>query len=197
MQTQQVAQQLAESIINATAVLHNPGSAAGQRAEAVQFFEQVTGGPKRLLPMLPPAHSACFTMDQAPKSSASTRVSSAPAAALQRLADCAWPSPFTACSSSKAKSMPQCMRLRCSRALAMPWRCRCLHTACFNTWWASLVGNRGGQGSQAHAVTALPHGAAFAWRRMRALACVNSGSASAPPLAHAEACVRHAGRGEA
>ena len=37
---EQVAQ-LADSIVQATAALHNPGSSQQQRSEAVQFFEQV------------------------------------------------------------------------------------------------------------------------------------------------------------
>jgi hypothetical protein len=36
------AQQLAESIVQATAITHNVGSTAQQRAEAVSFFEQVS-----------------------------------------------------------------------------------------------------------------------------------------------------------
>lgn len=36
----QVAAQLADSIVQATAVTHNPGSSPQQRGEAVQFFEQ-------------------------------------------------------------------------------------------------------------------------------------------------------------
>lgn len=39
--TQEAAKQLADSIVNATAVMHNPGSSQEQRAEAVRFFEQV------------------------------------------------------------------------------------------------------------------------------------------------------------
>jgi hypothetical protein len=38
---QQAAAQLADSIVKATAVLHNAASTPQQRAEAVQFFEQV------------------------------------------------------------------------------------------------------------------------------------------------------------
>jgi hypothetical protein len=38
---QAAAQQLADSIVNATAVTHNPASTQQQRAEAVSFFEQV------------------------------------------------------------------------------------------------------------------------------------------------------------
>jgi hypothetical protein len=38
---QAAAEQLAESIVNATAVTHNPASSQQQRTEAVQFFEQV------------------------------------------------------------------------------------------------------------------------------------------------------------
>lgn len=37
----QAAQQLAESIVNATALIHQPGSSQEQRLQAVQFFEQV------------------------------------------------------------------------------------------------------------------------------------------------------------
>jgi hypothetical protein len=40
----QAAQQLAESIIQATAVLQNPAAATKQRTEAVQFVEQVGPG---------------------------------------------------------------------------------------------------------------------------------------------------------
>jgi hypothetical protein len=36
------AQQLAESIVQATVITHNVGSTAQQRAEAVSFFEQVS-----------------------------------------------------------------------------------------------------------------------------------------------------------
>jgi hypothetical protein len=36
----QTAQQLAESIVQATVVTHNPSAIPQQRAEAVQFFEQ-------------------------------------------------------------------------------------------------------------------------------------------------------------
>lgn len=35
------AQQLAEAIVQATAVTHDPTATAQRRAEAVQFFEQV------------------------------------------------------------------------------------------------------------------------------------------------------------
>jgi hypothetical protein len=41
---QAAAQQLAESIVSATAVLHNPASTQQQRAEAVAFFEQLKHG---------------------------------------------------------------------------------------------------------------------------------------------------------
>ena len=41
--------QLADSIVAATAALHNPGSSQQQRGEAVKFFEQVCarGGRRR------------------------------------------------------------------------------------------------------------------------------------------------------
>lgn len=41
MSSVQAAAQLAENIVQATAITHNPGSTPQQRAEAVQFFEQV------------------------------------------------------------------------------------------------------------------------------------------------------------
>jgi len=40
---QAAAQQLADSIVNATVVTHNPASTQQQRAEAVRFFESVRG----------------------------------------------------------------------------------------------------------------------------------------------------------
>jgi hypothetical protein len=44
---QAAAEQLADSIVSATAVTHNPASTQQQRAEAVAFFEQVGGAPPR------------------------------------------------------------------------------------------------------------------------------------------------------
>ena len=41
MSNVQAAAQLADSIVQATAVTHNPSATPQQRAEAVQFFEQV------------------------------------------------------------------------------------------------------------------------------------------------------------
>lgn len=47
--------QLAENIVTAVAVTYNPTSAQQQRAEAVQFLEQVTGD----LPIILLSH--CYT----------------------------------------------------------------------------------------------------------------------------------------
>lgn len=55
---QAAAQQLADSIVSATAVTHNPASSQQSRAEAVAFFEQV---PRRARCMLGPRVSTCAT----------------------------------------------------------------------------------------------------------------------------------------
>lgn len=46
MSMQEAAKQLADSIVNATAVTHNTASSPQQRAEAVRFFEQVRAAPR-------------------------------------------------------------------------------------------------------------------------------------------------------